>query len=185
MAVRRERAVAHNPGKDLEGQGFTPLANIGSGFGDLSDKAEDGGPNLTEPKRLIARPHLDDERTILIDLARLKRKHRVRLLAYRSQVRQEVNLGLLCNPILYGSEPAQLLNSLSDARAIGDALTPCISLPASPHEVRLALDVSIGLPYACQKEGSEEDPESHGARSQAGGGARTRGSRQRPRPVWE
>ena len=64
--MRRERAVAHNPGKDLEGQGFTPLANIGSGFGDLSDKAEDGGPNLTEPKRLIARPHLDDEPTILI-----------------------------------------------------------------------------------------------------------------------
>src|SRR5437870_7559182 len=87
MAVRRERAVAHNPGKDLEGQGFTPLANIGSGFGDLSDKAEDGGPNLTEPKRLIARPHLDDERTILIDLARVKRKHRVGLPACRSQVR--------------------------------------------------------------------------------------------------
>jgi len=82
-----ERAVAHNPGKDLEGQGFTPLANIGSGFGDLSDKAEDGGPNLTEPKRLIARPHLDDERTILIDLARGKRKHRVGLPACRSQVR--------------------------------------------------------------------------------------------------
>ena len=87
MAVRRERAVAHNPGKDLEGQGFTALANIGSGFGDLSDKAEDGGSNLTEPKRLIARPHLDDERTILIDLARGKRKHRVGLPACRSQVR--------------------------------------------------------------------------------------------------
>jgi len=87
MAVRRERAVAHNPGEDLEGQGFMALANIGSGFGDLSDEAEDGGPNLSEPKRLIARPHLDDERTILIDLARLKRKHRVGLLAYRSQVR--------------------------------------------------------------------------------------------------
>src|SRR2546421_11050921 len=82
-----ERAVAHNPGKDLEGQGFTPLANIGSGFGDLSDKAKDGGPNLAEPKRLIARPHLDDERTILIDLARGKRKHRVGLPACRSQVR--------------------------------------------------------------------------------------------------
>src|SRR6059058_6646222 len=87
MAARRERAVAHNPGKDLEGQGFTALANIGSGFGDLSDKAEDGRPNLTEPKRLIARPHLDDERTILVGPARLKRKHRVGLLAYRSQVR--------------------------------------------------------------------------------------------------
>src|SRR2546421_13029227 len=77
MAVRRERAVAHNPGKDLEGQGFTPLANIGSGFGDLSDKAEDGGPNLTEPKRLIARPHLDGEGTILVDLARLKREREI------------------------------------------------------------------------------------------------------------
>src|SRR5438552_8567090 len=87
MAVRRERAVAHNPGKDLERQGFTPLANIGSSFGDLSDKAEDGGPNLAEPKRLIARPHLDDEPTILIDMARLKRKHRVGLFARRSQVR--------------------------------------------------------------------------------------------------
>ncbi len=87
MAVRRERAVAHNPGKDLEGQGFTPLANIGSGFGDLSDKAEDGGPNLAEPKRLIARPHLDDEPTILIDLARLKPERRISLFARRSQVR--------------------------------------------------------------------------------------------------
>ena len=87
MAVRRERAVAHNPGEDLEGQGFTALANIGSGFGDLSNKAEDGGPNLTEPKRLIARPHLDDERTILIDLARGKRERRVGGFARRSQVR--------------------------------------------------------------------------------------------------
>ena len=87
MAVRRERAVAHNPGKDLEGQGFTALANIGSGFGDLSDKAEDGGPNLAEPKRLIARPHLDDEPTILIDLARLKPERRISLFARRSQVR--------------------------------------------------------------------------------------------------
>src|SRR5207245_9978536 len=114
-----------------------------------------------------------------------KRKDRVCMPACRSKVLLDVSLGLLCYPIVYASEPAQPLNSPSDARAIGDALTPCISLPASPHEVRLALDVSIGLPYACQKEGSEEDPESHGARSQAGGGARTRGSRQRPRPVWE
>lgn len=67
---------------------------------------------------------------------------------------------------------AQFLNSLGNSRAIGDALTPCISLPASAHEVRLALDVSIGLPYASQKEGAEEGPESRGARSEAGRGAR-------------
>jgi len=36
---------------------------------------------------LIARPHLDDEPTILIDLARLKPERRISLFARRSQVR--------------------------------------------------------------------------------------------------
>src|SRR5439155_25041297 len=56
MAVRRERAVAHNPGKDLEGQGFTPLANIGCSLGDLADEANDSRPDRMDVNGLIARP---------------------------------------------------------------------------------------------------------------------------------
>ena len=136
MPVGREPAlVRDDSGSDVELQPVVRLPHLDKGalLGDTSQEREGGDagfPGVPLPLESA----VDHERAVLLDARILQLEGHVVPRAQPPEVRQQVRLGILGDPVWGVHALEQGASRRKEPSGIGNALTSLVDVPARPHE---------------------------------------------------
>jgi tRNA threonylcarbamoyladenosine biosynthesis protein TsaE len=136
VPVRREPALVRDhpgDGVELEPVVRLPLLDERARLGDPPQEREGGDAGLpTVP--LALEPAVDDERPVLFDPGVLELERNVVTGAHPPEVREQVRLGVLGNPVrgIHALEQGARLRE--EPPGVAYALTSLVDVPARPHE---------------------------------------------------
>ena len=136
MAVGREAPlVRDDPGDDVELEPVVRLALLDEGarLGDPSQERESGDARL-QAVPLALESAVDDERSVLLGSRILELERDVAALAHPPEVRQQVRIGVLGDPVRGVHSLEQGTRVRKEPPGVADALTSLVDVPARPHD---------------------------------------------------
>jgi tRNA threonylcarbamoyladenosine biosynthesis protein TsaE len=120
-------------GIELEPIVRLPLLDEGARLGDPSQERKGGDAGF--PAVPLAREsEVDEERPVLLDAGVLELERHILALAHLPEVRQQVGVGVLGDPVRFVHAVEQGLRRRNEPPGVADTLTSLVDVPARPHD---------------------------------------------------
>ena len=136
MAVGRElRVRSKHSRRDLEGDEprLHPLPHVACALRERADEGERGGRHRVHLSRAAHPVQVHDEGAVLVGLRSGELEAAARAGAGRRDVREQVGLRLLGDPVRLGQRVEELAGAGLEAPGVGDAPPPLVGVPAARH----------------------------------------------------